>query len=727
MAEVARVPVLLVGLRLGPFDYAVPEGMELAPGDLVEVPLGARRAVGIVWDGAPGGIGSGRLKPVRQRLSIPPVARPLRRLVDWIADYYVAAPGEVARMLLPAVAFAPARPEAPVLAVDPAASLSGLRLERQRALAEAARAEAIAEPLPLAGWARRLGVSAARLAPLVRAGILVPSAAPGRAARTSPRPPSPPSRLSPAQAEAAGALRSAVRSGGFQPFLLDGVTGAGKTEVYLEAIAEAQEAGRQALVLLPEIALTEAWLRRFEARFGRPPLQWHSALRPAERRATWHALARGAAEVVVGARSALFLPLPRPGLIIVDEAHDGAFKQEEGVHYHGRDVAAVRARLEDIPLVLATATPSLETLENVARGRYRRLELPDRHGGARLPDVTLIDLTRHPPARGRWLAPPLVAAIDCALAAGEQALLFLNRRGYAPLTLCRACGARIRCPDCTAWMVEHRLARQLRCHHCGRTDPVPEACPACGTAGSLVACGPGVERVAEEVAARWPSARTAIVTSDTVRTAAEAAALFARVEAGEIDILVGTQMLAKGHDFARLTVVGVVDADLGLDGGDLRAGERTFAQLAQVAGRAGRGERPGRVLVQTHQPQAPLMQALARHDRDSFLAAERAARAAAGMPPFGRLAAVILSAEREERLREAARLLRRTAPSAEGLQTFGPAPAPLAMLRGRHRVRFLVHARRGVPLQQQLRAWLDPLRLPAGVRMTIDVDPQSFL
>ncbi len=726
MAEVARVPVLLVGLRLGIFDYAVPGGVDLAPGDVVEVPLGARRAIGIVWDGPTGDIGTARLKPVGRRLAVPRVALPLRRLVDWMADYYVAAPGEVARMLLPAVAFEADKPSPSLYAANPAAAATALKLPRQRALAVALQTLADEGPMRLSAWAERLAVSRARLAPLVEAGLLVPVAGP--TGPTGPRQtrPAPPT-LSPTQRKAADALATAVGAGGFQPILLDGVTGAGKTEVYFEAIAAALDAGRQALVLLPEIGLTQALLRRFETRFGAPPLLWHSGLGPADRRRTWHLLAQGAAQVVVGARSALFLPLPRLGLIVVDEAHDMAFKQEEGVHYHGRDVAAVRARFEGVPVVLATATPSLETLENVARGRYRRLVLPDRHGGARLPAVTLVDLRKSPPARKRWLAEPLADAIDAALAAGEQTLLFLNRRGYAPLTLCRACGTRIRCPACTAWMVEHRLARQLRCHHCGHAEPVPDACPACGTVGSLVACGPGVERLAEEVAARWPAARSAIATSDTVRSATDATALFARVDAGEVDILVGTQMLAKGHDFERLTVVGVVDADLGLDGGDLRAGERTFAQLAQVAGRAGRGHRPGRVFIQTHQPEAPLMQALAHHDRDAFLAAERSARAAAGMPPFGRLAAVILSAEREDRLREAASLLQRAAPRGEGLQTFGPAPAPLAMLRGRHRMRFLVHARRDVALQQHLRAWVEAVRVPAGVRLTIDVDPQSFL
>ncbi|WP_448585973.1 primosomal protein N' [Thermaurantiacus sp.] len=715
-----RVPVLLLDHRLGFLDYAVPEGLACAPGDVVEVPLGPRRVMGIAWDG-PGdrALPEARLRPILRRLDLPPVGAALRQTIAWVADYYVASPGHVARMALPAAALgAPPREPRRFRVAEP---LPSLRPAARRALADALLAHGGSRTL--AQWRELTGASLARLGGLVAAGALVVAdRADGTpvARRTVPT-------LSLPQQAAAAALLAAVREGGFHPFLLDGVTGSGKTEVYLEAIGAVIDRGGQALVLLPEIALTAPFLRRFEARFGFRPAVWHSSVTPAARRRAFAAIAGGAAPVVVGARSALFLPLPRLALIVVDEAHEAAFKQEEGVFYHGRDVAVVRARAEGVPVVLATATPGLETLENVARGRYRRLELPDRFGGARLPCVHLVDLVKTPPARGDWIAPPLAQAIEGALANGEQVLLFLNRRGYAPLTLCRACGARIACPNCTAWLVDHRLEQRLLCHHCGYAVPRPAACPACGAGESLVASGPGVERLAEEVARRWPGARVAIVTSDTVRTQAEAEALVGRVLAREVDLLIGTQLLAKGHDFPELTVVGVVDADLGLAGGDLRAGERTFQQVAQVAGRAGRARKPGTVFLQTHQPGAPIMQALARHDREAFLAAERAARAAAGMPPYGRLAALIVSAERAETAEAAARALAAQAPRADGLQVFGPVPAPLAVLRGRHRLRFLVRAPRGCRLQAHLRAWLGAVKLPSAARVVVDVDPQSFL
>ncbi|WP_448578343.1 primosomal protein N' [Thermaurantiacus sp.] len=720
---VARVRVLLLDGRMGVLDYRLPEGMTLAPGDVVEVPLGPRRLAGIVWEGeSDAAVADERLRPVARTLAVPPVPPAIRRLIAFVADYYVAPIGLVARMALPSAALMgpPARPPLYRVAKDAPPTRAGPR----RKLVEALGALDDGRPRTLADWARLTAASPARLKGLAEAGVLVvtPDEAPAIAA---PLPPGP--QLSAAQQKAADALLGSVRARAFQPFLLDGVTGSGKTEVYFEAVAAALGEGRQVLVLLPEIALTAPWLDRFRARFGFEPVVWHSGLGIAERRAGFARMAAGTARVVVGARSALFLPVARLGLIVVDESHEPAFKQEEGVPYHGRDVAVVRAREEGVPVVLASATPSLETVENVARGLYRLLSLPDRHGGASLPEVTLVDMRRTPPARGKWLAPPLVEAIGAALGRHEQALLFLNRRGYAPLTLCRACGARIQCPHCTAWMVDHRLAGLLMCHHCGHQGPRPESCPECGALDSLVACGPGVERLAEEVAARWPQARALIVTSDTVRTAADAAALQAAVAAREVDILIGTQMLAKGHDFPELTVVGVVDADLGLQGGDLRAGERSFQQVAQVAGRAGRARKAGQVFIQTHQPEAPLMQALARHDREGFLAAERALRKAAGMPPFGRLAALLVSAEDKARATEAAEALRAAAPPRAGVQLFGPAPAPLAMLRGRHRFRFLVQGGRRVKIQDWLRQWLASVKLPSAVRVSVDVDPQSFL
>jgi primosomal protein N' (replication factor Y) len=722
-----RVNVVPLQPGLARLDYAVPSGLDLAPGEVVEVPLGPRRIAAVVWDDGthpPADLPESRLRPVLGRLDVPPVRAPLRRLIDWVADYYLAPPGAVLRMALPRAAFLPMRDPprfCPAPLPGPEVRLTGSR----RALLEQLHALAGLGPAPLSVWAAAAGVSRARLRALAAAGLMVEVADAPAERRDIAPPPGP--RLEPAQAEAAAALAAAVTSGGFQPVLLDGVTGSGKTEVYFEAIAAALAAGGQALVLLPEIALTEAWLKRFEARFGFAPALWHSSVTDGARRRAFRDLASGHARAVVGARSALFLPFDRLSLIIVDEAHDQAFKQEEHVPYHGRDVAVMRARFEEVPVVLATATPSLETLEQVARGTYRHLILPDRHGGRSLPEIRLIDMRKTPPARGRWLSPPVEQAVDETLREGGQLLLFLNRRGYAPLTLCRACGARIQCPNCTAWMVEHRLARRLMCHHCGHTMPPPPACPECGAEGMLAAIGPGVERLAEEVAARWPAARVAVVTSDTMSTRAQAAALLEDVAARRIDMLIGTQMLAKGHDFPGLTLVVVVDADLALAGGDLRAAERTYHQIAQVAGRAGRGDRPGRVLVQTHRPDEPVMQAIAAQARESFMDVERETRRAAGMPPFGRLAALIISGTDGPATEAAARMLARSAPDQPGIVIHGPAPAPLAMLRGRHRQRILVHAARGAALHAALRTWLGGVKLPASTRLTVDVDPQSFL
>ena len=535
-----------------------------------------------------------------------------------------------------------------------------------------------------------------------------------------------PPELTDEQRVAAASLAGAIGKG-FDPVLLDGVTGSGKTEVYFEAIAECLRQGRQALVLLPEIALTEPFLRRFEARFGCQPVAWHSDLRSSQRRRNWRGIASGEAMVTVGARSALFLPYPKLGLIVVDEAHEPSFKQEDGVQYHARDVAVMRAKFEDVPVILSSATPAIESRHMVSQGRYREVTLASRFAGARLPEIRAIDLTQDPPPRGRWLAPSLVAELQSNLERGEQSLLFLNRRGFAPLTLCRHCGHRFQCPNCTAWMVEHRLMHRLACHHCGHVMPPPKACPECGEEDSLVACGPGVERIADEIAELFPEARTAIVTSDTIWSPARAAEFVAAMEAGEVDIVIGTQLVTKGYHFPNLTLVGVIDADLGLQGGDLRAAERSFQQIQQVAGRAGRGDKPGRVFVQTHDPQAPVIAALVSGDAPGFYAAETEARREAAMPPFGRLAAIIVSAESAGEAESVARRIGAAAPRVEGMAVFGPVPAPLAMLRGRHRQRILVHAARALDVQDVIRDWLGKLEWGPKVRVSVDVDPYSFL
>lgn len=718
-----RARVVTLNAALGPLDYRVPDTMAVEPGSVVVAPLGPRQLIGVAWEAErlpTEEVGDNRLRPLAGVIDVPPIREPLRRLCEWTADYYLSPLASVLRMVLPSSS-----------ALEGARQLTEYRptgLKPDRLTPQ--RLQALERIEGRQGTIRELAahaeVSDAVLRGLANAGALERVQVEADQPLACPDPDHAPPTLGEEQQEAADSLIAAV-GGGFDPVLLDGITGSGKTEVYFEAVAEAVRCGRQVLVLLPEIALTEPFLKRFAARFGCLPTAWHSDLRSSQRRRAWRGIASGEAKVVVGARSALFLPYADLGLIVVDEAHEPSFKQEEGVQYHARDVAVMRAKFEDIPVVLSSATPAIETRHMVETGRYRELRLRERHAGAELPSLTALDLTADPPPRGRWIAPRLVAELEANLAAGEQSLLFLNRRGFAPLTLCRTCGHRFQCPNCTAWMVEHRLLHRLACHHCGHVMPPPAACPECGDADSLVACGPGVERIADEVAALLPDAQTAVVTSDTIWSPARAAEFVASMEAGEIDIVVGTQLITKGYHFPNLTLVGVIDADLGLAGGDLRAAERTFQQIQQVAGRAGRGDKPGRVFVQTHQPEAEVIAALTSGDSDRFFAAETEARQDAGMPPFGRLAAIIVSAEDREEAEQVARRIGRKAPEVEGMSVYGPAPAPLAMLRGRHRFRLLVHARRSLDVQDVIREWLGQVEWSAKVRVAVDVDPYSFL
>lgn len=720
----SRVRVLLLNAALGPLDYRLPAGMAAAPGAIVRAPLGPRQLTGVVWeaDALPAeSVGDNRLRNLLAVHDAPPLPAPLRRLIEWTADYYLAPPAAVLRMALPSSS---ALDGARTVLEYRATGVVPERLTPQRA-------QALARIGERQGLVRELAliadVSDGVIRGLVKAGAIAPVHVAIDTPFERPDPAHAPPVLGAAQQEAAAQLVTAVRARTFQPFLLHGVTGSGKTEVYFEAVAEALRAGRQVLVLLPEIALTEPFLKRFAQRFGAVPVAWHSDLRQSQRRRAWRAIASGEAQVVVGARSALFLPYRNLGLIVVDEAHEASFKQEEGVPYHARDVAVMRGRFENIPVVLASATPAIETRHQVELGRYAELRLPARFGNAQLPEISALDLIADPPPRGAWLAPRLVMAIEETLGRGEQVLLFLNRRGYAPLTLCRSCGHRFQCPNCTAWLVEHRLVRRLQCHHCGLIAQPPAHCPECKAEESLVACGPGVERIADEVAALFPAAARAIVTSDTLWSPAKAAEFVARMEANEISVVIGTQLVTKGYHFPNLTLVGVVDADLGLAGGDLRAAERTFQQIAQVAGRAGRGSKPGRVFVQTHDPHAPVIEALVSGDADSFYAAETEARRQAGAPPFGRMAAIIVSSEQAEAALATARLIGRAAPEVPDMLVFGPAPAPLAMLRGRHRHRLLVHAARTLDVQGVIRTWLGGLDWPKAVRVAVDIDPYSFL
>ncbi|MDB5590893.1 primosomal protein N' [Enterovirga sp.] len=725
----ATVAEILIPLALDQtYSYAVPDGIPLAPGDVVQVPLGPRSRVGVVWSLRPGA--PANLKLVEARLPVAPLAPALRKLVDWLSWYTLAPKGSALGLVLRVPGEAPEVSRVGVrLAGPPPARMTPARTR----VLQAAEGGLIHLRRELAD---RAGVGTGVIDGLVDEGTLETVALRPEPVAERPDPDHAQPALSEHQRAAAAALAAAVATaadpsmaGAAAPvILLDGVTGSGKTEVYFEAVAEAVRQGRQALILMPEIALTSVFLERFAARFGTRPAAWHSGVSGRRRERVLAGVTAGEVQVVAGARSALFLPFRNLGLVVVDEEHEGAYKQEDGVCYHTRDIAIVRARLEGCPVVLASATPSIETRVNVARKRFARVALPERFGGRRLPDIRPIDLRSDPPPPGRFMSPGLVEALRTTVAAGEQALLFLNRRGYAPLTLCRTCGHRSSCPNCSAWLVEHRFRRALVCHHCGHAERVPEACMACGTVGSLVPCGPGVERIAEEAAALFPEARRIVLSSDfpggTERLRTELAA----IAAGEADIVIGTQLVAKGHNFPAMTLVGVLDADIGLTSGDPRAAERTFQLLQQVTGRAGRGARPGRAILQTYQPEHPVIAALISGEVERFYREETAAREAAGLPPFGRLASLIVSAADRASAESHGRALARAADPPPGVLVLGPAEAPLALIRGRHRFRLLVKTARDVRLQDYLREWLFRAEKPRGsVRVQVDVDPQSFL
>jgi primosomal protein N' (replication factor Y) len=706
------------------YTYRVPAGMEVGAGSIVRVPLGTRDMLGVVTGEAPTlSEGSNRLRAIERTFDAPPLRADLMTFADWVSRYTLTPRGMVYRMTVRAPEALD--PEPPVRAVTRSGPApERLTGARRRVLDVLDSEEGLA--WTRSGLAAAAGVSPSVVDGLVAAGtlgeVLLPAGPPVR----DPDPDFDRRDLTPDQAAAAEALTSGL--GGPGVTLLDGVTGSGKTDVYLEAVAECLRRGRQALVLVPEIALTKAFLDRFAARFGALPAEWHSEATPKMRARTWRGVATGSVRVVVGARSALFLPFADLGLIVVDEEHDPAYKQEEWATYHARDMAVVRGRIEGIPVVLASATPSLESRLNADRGRYRHVRLTARATGQAMPDLVAIDMRRAGPPKGRFLAPGLVSAVEAVTRRGEQALLFLNRRGYAPLTLCRACGHRFQCPNCSAWLVDHRFRGRLACHHCGHVEPRPETCPACGALDSLVPCGPGVERIAEELAALLPDRRTVVLSSDLAGGVARLRAEMAAIERGECDVIVGTQLVAKGHTFPRLTLVGVIDADLGLAHGDPRAAERTFQLLAQVTGRAGRVAGRGLGILQTFAPESPVIAALVSGDPERFYATEFREREAARMPPFTRLAALVVSAPDRAAAEDHARALARSAPPDPAVEVLGPAEAALAVVRGRHRFRLLAQSGRDTDLSAYVRHWLAAGPKPrGGVSVGVDIDPQSFV
>jgi primosomal protein N' (replication factor Y) len=704
-----------------PYSYKTSEA--LAPGDIVHVPLGNREETGVVWPGSGEAPATAKLKNVIAKADLPRLPFELVKLIDWIADYTLSPRGMVLRMALRRSSeLGAAREKVGV-------RITGIKPER---MTEArARVLSFLENGLLRSKseaAEEAGVSPRVIDGLIDQGALETEALPPEPIALPPDAEFAVPELNPAQTSAAKELRDTVCAKKFSVNLLDGVTGSGKTEVYFEAVAEILKQKRQALILLPEIALTTRFLDRFAERFGVRPAEWHSAIAPRKRARTWEGVAKGEISVVAGARSALFLPFNDLALIVLDEEHDPAYKQEDGVHYHARDMAVVRGSLAQAAVVLTSATPSIETENNARRGRYKRLQLSERYSGTEVPQLAAIDLKKEGPHKGRWISPRLEQAIGETVARGEQVLLFLNRRGYAPLTLCRACGLRMRCVNCDTWLVEHRYRKRLVCHHCGFDMPPPAHCPKCETADSFVPIGPGVERLEEEVRAAFPEARTLVLSSDMSGGVERLRAELEAVTNRDVDIVIGTQLVAKGHHFPGLALVGIIDADLGLNYGDPRAAERTFQLLHQVVGRAGRENVGGRGLLQTYQPEHPVMKALLAGDRDAFYDSEIASREEAHLPPFGRMVAIIVSAKEGPTAESYARKLAAHAPVSDDVRLLGPAEAPLSMIRGRHRWRLLVTSPRNFDLSYYVREWLYAAPQAKGsLRVQIDVDPQSFL
>jgi primosomal protein N' (replication factor Y) len=720
-ASESKTAAVLLPLPLrGPYDYAFSAHHRLKRGALVRAPLGSRELVGAVWGQAEGGVNKEKLRtaaPV-ETYRLPSA---LCDFIDWVARYTLNPPGAVlAQALRVPAAFEAESPRRALVIGEAKPERATAARDRVLGLMQDGLARSPAEIAELAA------VGPGVVKGLAEQGALKSVALPEFERSPEPDPYFDGVALSPDQMRAAEHLRDAVKKREFSVALLDGVTGSGKTEAYFEAVAEALTLSAQVLILLPEIALTVQFLDRFARRFGCRPLEWHSDLSQRERKRVYRAVMNGDARVIVGARSALFLPFAKLGLIIVDEEHEQAYKQEEGVIYHARDMAVVRARLENCPIVLASATPSLETYVNTRSGRYEWLKLAHRHGAAEMPTVRLVDMRAEAGEPGQFLSPVLRSAIADTLSAGEQALLFLNRRGYAPLTLCTLCGHKETCRNCSAWMVEHRYRKRLVCHHCAYETAIPERCAKCGGTNSFIACGPGVERVEEEFRASFPNARVAIASSDTFHGPAETQAVIRAFSAGEIDVVIGTQIVAKGHHFPQLTLAGIIDADLGGGAGDPRAAERSFQLLHQVAGRSGRGEKPGLVLIQTRNPDDPVMRALSSNSRDTFLEEEARIRERSSTPPFGRFAALILAGEDAERVHETGRALALAAPPARGLKVWGPAPAFYQVLRGRTRERLLLQAEKTIDVQGYLKEWLGRVKIPSGIRLTIDIDPMSF-
>lgn len=720
------VSVLTTQPIFRPLDYRSPEGGCFL-GAVVEVPLGPRKVLGVVWGAGRGDYDRAKIRSVIQVLDVAPFRHDFRDFLEKAADYTITPMESMLRLATraPGLMDAPAMRKVYTLAQVP----EGTKLTPARERVIETLKDFAGAPFALGELAKEAGVSTSVIKGLVKLGIVLEQNSPKDMPFAKLDPDYSRKILTDDQEQAVVELANMVGRSGYGTALLRGVTGSGKTEVYLETIAQTLRMGKQALVLLPEIALTSEFMERVKARFGAVPAEWHSGVTMTDRRRIWKMVGQGNADLVIGARSALFLPFRDLGLIVVDEEHDKSYKQEDGVLYNARDMAVLRAATGGAKVVLASATPSLETWANAEMGKYTRVDLNARYGAAVMPDMRVIDMRKNKLPSTRWISEELARLMANRIDAGEQSMLFINRRGYAPVTLCRACGQQIGCSSCDARMVEHRFQNRLMCHQCGDTQPIPTQCPSCGVADKLAPVGPGVERLAEEAQELFPNARVSILSSDIFGSARALKQEIKSIADGAADIIIGTQLVAKGHNFPNLTLVGVIDADLGLQGSDLRAAERTFQVLRQVAGRAGRAEKKGAAYLQTYQPDHPVIKSILSEDEDGFWSAEATARQMAGVPPYGRMAGIIITASDPEPAFELGQYLARNVSPLDQIQAtvFGPAPAPISRVRGRFRVRLLVKADKSAPLQRAVRQWIKNAPIKNDVRLTIDIDPQSFL
>lgn len=717
-----KVKVLLPLLLPEAFTYLVPNDFVVNKGDFVQVPLGNKKVAGVVWDESGGAdVEEEKLKAIIKKYDIPAMKNELMKLIDWVADYTISPKGNVLKMAMTNESSL-SYEEFEIYLIKGKEPDVAFTRQRKKAI------ECLNGNITKKNLHEISGVGTATINSLIKEGyILEKKVKIADKVNTEEYKPAN-VKLSKEQEEAADFLKNALIKHEYKPVLLDGVTGAGKTEVYFAVIEEALRLkDAQVLILLPEIILTAQVLERFRKRFGFEATSWHSGLTQKQREKNWHDIAFGKARVVIGARSALFLPYKNLRLIIIDEEHDSSYKQEEGVIYNARDMAVVYASILSAPIVLSSATPSVETFLNAQSEKYTRIHLPSRHGGAALPDILVIDMRNENIDKGCWLSNSLKKAIALNIEDKKQTALFLNRRGYAPMTLCRKCGHRFCCPHCSSWLVEHKSKGKLLCHHCEYSASTPKACPECKSENTLAPCGPGVERIEEEVKNAFPNARAMLMTSDNLTTPKAMEDAVNSIINGEVDIIIGTQIIAKGHHFPNLTLVGIIDADLGLEGGDLRASERTYQLLHQVSGRAGRESHKGRVIIQSYMPDNMIIKALSDWDREKFFAHETKSRKITTMPPYSRLASLIFKGKNETEVFFAAKNFVKTAPVAENIEVLGPAQAQMYRVRGDFRYRVLIKSPRNVNLQKWLKQAVFVTKVPNGVKIKVDIDPYSFL